>query len=175
MSSPPLALVYQSYRSKLVVHVARCFPRLCAGAVEDAIESTFEAIMRHPELLERAWSEGGEVTALRLLRKIAWRSARATVCRGAGPREVFVSAWAEDALVAEPVQEQEAELRALLERSLAEAVSAISPKHAVAVLEAFRDRLATGDEDTVVARRHGIPREYLSRVRHELRRQHGSA
>ena len=92
MSCPPIDLLYTTYRTTLVHHVTRSFPRLCPGTAEDAAEATFEALLQHPDRLARAWADGGERRALALMRQIAWRTARAVVTRGAGQREVCIPA-----------------------------------------------------------------------------------
>lgn len=146
------------------------FPRLCASAVEDAAQEAFVCALEHPERFARAWAEGGIVRVEGLCRTIAWRAARGRLARHASRREVGGDALELVRQTRPPGQELVAECRLRLDRVMDEALARHAAACPAQVRAAVIDRVLTGDPDTEVARRHGVRREYLNRVRRDLER-----
>lgn len=166
MSGPPsLADLYLQLASALRRTLSARFPRLCVGRVEDAVSDTFVIAAASPELIGNAFAKGGVAHVQSLLHLIAWRCARATVCRGAGARETPCDELPEPTAWRAPPQEILADLHLHLASVVQDCSREVCAKHADALAQALLDRLASGQEDAVVAKRHGVPREYLNQAR----------
>lgn len=172
MSCPPsLADLYTRLASALRRYVASRFPRLCPGRVDDAVSDTFLIAAASPELIGNAFSKGGEAHVQGLLYLIAWRCARASVCRGAGAWETAYDELPEPWAWRAPSQEILTDLHLHLAPAIEACAREVCAKHAEAIAEALLDRLASGDDDLVVAERHGVAREYLNQARRRAGRR----
>lgn len=162
---PSLADLFLLFASALRRYVASRFPRLCPGRVDDAVSDTFLIAAASPELIRSAYSKGGEGHVQGLLYLIAWRCARASVCRGAGAWETAYDELPEPWVCHPPSQEILVDFHLHLAPAIEACARAVCAKHAGAIAAALQDRLVSGDDDLVVAERHGVAREYLNQAR----------
>ncbi|MCK6505577.1 hypothetical protein L6R53_19630 [Myxococcota bacterium] len=165
-----LSTLYAEVMPWLCRYVQARFPGLCPSAVEDAAQEAFLCALEHPERFARALAEGGPARVDGLCRTIAWRAARGRLARHATRREVGGDALALARTARPAGQELVAECRLRLDRLLEDALARHAPACAATVRLAVVDRVFSGDPETVVARRHGVRREYVNRVRRDLER-----
>lgn len=168
-TAPTLGEIFTTTTPNLRRYIASRFPRLCPGRVEDAVADTFLIAATDPELLTRAWEGGGMAQVQGLLHTIAWRCARAGVCRGAGAWEICSELMAERSGQVMPCQEMMTELHLHLISAVEDAAREVCARRASEITVALWDRLNSGDADSVVAARHGIAREYLNEARRKAR------
>jgi hypothetical protein len=169
--SPSLADLFRRLASALRRYVASRFPRLCPGSVDDAVSDTFLIAAESPKRIESAFAKGGEEHVQSLLYLIAWRCARGSLCRGAGAWETAYDELPESSSWCAPSQEVLAELHLHLVPTVEACAREVCVRHAEAIANALFDRLATGDDDLVVAERHGVAREYLNQARRRAYRR----
>ncbi|MCB9763081.1 MAG: hypothetical protein H6739_24990 [Alphaproteobacteria bacterium] len=166
-----LADLFTDNRALLHAHVRHHFPNACRGQVEDAVSAAFLAAMTHPDRFARALAEGGEDRVLGLFRVVAWRAMRAWWRRGARRHE-RLDADASAMLGACPAgQQASAVLHLDVATAIQDAAVLCCRSDSARICAAVADRLASGDTDTDVARRHGVRREYVNRVRREVARE----
>jgi DNA-directed RNA polymerase specialized sigma24 family protein len=167
LSSSMLAQVYGSERESLVRYVARSFPRKCHGYAEDAVSEAFAVAANNLDAFGEALEEGGERRVVALLRVIAWRSCRASTCRGWGARAVPVGKECFHPMELAG-QEFVTDLRLHLRKTALSTAADVLPSAAERLADAVLDRLGSGDTDGEVAARHGLRREYLNCARRRL-------
>lgn len=165
-----LSALFEQHAPAIRRYVHSRYGQLCPGRVEDAVSDAFLVLCSQPDLARKAWEQGGERQVLSLLRVIAWRCARAGVCRGAGAFERGLGDDVEPQGVGPGSLEARAELALHLERAVYIVAEQISGVHAERLALALTERLLSDESDTEIARRHQIPREYVNRARHGLAR-----
>lgn len=165
-----LSTLFEQHAPSIRRYVRSRYGHLCPGRVEDAVADAFVVLCSQPELARKAWESGGERQVLSLLRVIAWRCARAGVCRGAGAFERGLVGSVEPVGEGPGALEARAELALHLERAVLVISEQISSAHAERLALALTERLLGDESDTDIARKHGIPREYINRARHGLAR-----
>lgn len=146
------------------------FPRMCASHIQDAVQEVYLSALEHPERFARAWEEGGWSRVEGLCKVIAWRSARGRWKRHSTHRELGGDALRAHPGATLPPQPVVAAYHLHLEATLEAALHRAAPACVAQTRAAVLDRFHSGDSDTAVARRHGIRREYLNRVKREVQR-----
>lgn len=169
-AQPTIDELYRAVMPWLGAYVRSCFPRVCPSLIEDAAQEAFVCALEHPDRFERAHAEGGMARVEGLCRTIAWRAARGRLARHSTRFEVGGDALQQSAARREPGQEIVADVRMRLDAMLDAAVQRHAPACPTEVRAAVIDRVLSGETDTAVARRHGVRREYLNRVRREVQR-----
>lgn len=160
--------LYLTFAPDLHRFLRRSFADLCESRIEDAVADTYVVALSDPQLIARAWESGGEAQARGLLRTIGWRCARAQRCRGAMAFERPDADLLAETPGEDGGQEAQAELSLHLGAALKDAADRVCPSASPRLVDALIDRFLSGDPDTVVARRHEVPREYITRARRHL-------
>jgi len=166
-----LPTLVPSLRRCILPFLRRCFPRVCAGLLEDAVQ---DAMLRIAADLddpasnaERAWAGDGEDGLRGLACRVAWRSVRGRL-RRKGYRWVGLVAQ-----ISGSAQPDELLVARRAANRLGPVLDAVSRRHAPraprALLSALVDSLEGDETDAVVAARYGLRREPLVRARGEAR------
>lgn len=150
----------------LVSGLARRFPGLCAGQVEDAVQNATLSLLRSPRSLPSAWDRAGPAGVERALVVASWRACLRTLRRGPARHEIALP-HAGEALV---LEDPEALLLSLeagrrLDELLGSAARRFGGRRPEALRAALRERLGGAGTDGEVASRHGLTRERLNRAR----------
>lgn len=163
-----LSDVYRRWSPHLVGRLRRHYPTSCPSLVADAVHDAFVEVLRRPSSAAQRWRDQGEVGVVHLLALIGWRKLRAHWRRKAHRVELGVPCWTLVPAAVDAGQETVVGLLRRLGPALDLAVSRCGAADPAPVRAALEDKLRTGDPDTVVAKRHGVRREYLNRAKRHL-------
>lgn len=172
-TAPSLAPVYAAFinaQQKLEAHVRAKFPRLCCGHIEDAVSAVGLALVTNPTYYKRIYDPKDPSRLIGLFKCVALRAARGTGRRRSYSAERAFEHEDDMNLGYQGTQQLASALNRDLQRIVRAIAQEISPPRAKELAKALIDQLVNGGTDGEVAKRHGLPREYVCRGRSRLTR-----
>lgn len=167
MPTPSLGSLYRDTSPGLIAHLSRCFPHMCPGLRDDAVQDTWLALVEHPDRFD-AQLQRGQAEVDRLLQVVAWRSMRSRYRKASYQREQGGQIASLTGSIDGPPDEL-ADLPRRMERAIEEAVQTHGGRRPERLERALRDRLQGGETDGAVAKRHGLHRSTLCRAKNLVR------
>jgi hypothetical protein len=171
-----ITAVYGAHRVALLGRLRRSFPSTCRGRIEDAAQQamivSLEYAHQGPSCVRAAWERGGSAALEQQLFNFGWRHLRGERRRKRNRLETSVTRLPVLAHRNHPEGILQARLTAeAVERLLPTAARLFSKSNGAALTRALADRLLSGDNDKVVADRHGVERSLICRARNWLRNE----
>lgn len=168
-----LSVAAVDLRDALIGQLQRRFPATCPGHVEDAVDLAIVVALEDTRsgkpLFTEALRRDGPPGLGRLLRRVAWCNLWGHLRRWSVRSAICTESLPEHADESTPERElTAAELRLKVERGIDLAARRHARRAPEPLLAALRDRLESGDPDTVVAARHDVRRETLNTARNWL-------
>lgn len=166
-SPPPHLTLVLARRGEIRRTLAAQHPQVCPGRIDDALGELQLLLVRDPARFERAMEQGGPRHVVALARRVARYALHDQLKRAAYGRE-------EGAVVGDPAgarlpgQETWARLPRDLRGGVLRICGQVSRRHADALCDALLDKLYNGADDTAVAARFGVRREFVNRAWHLL-------
>lgn len=170
-----LQRLHQRHATALVRALARRFPAVCEGRVEDAVATAFLQLCARPELWA-TFSSGDDHGAWRVLFLLAWRDLRGQCRRRSyqaegGTLDLPAANRAGAGAGASPEEELRAsELDARVRALVVEAARRCGGRRSGPLERALLERIYEERSDGEAASRHGLPREYVCRGRGHVAR-----
>jgi DNA-directed RNA polymerase specialized sigma24 family protein len=170
MTTKDCMLRLDQLRHRLLSWLKRQFVHICPGRAEDAVSELYMAALRRPSIFEDA-DQHGEEALWRLACCVVWRAANDQL-RRRHCLDLRLDA-AKDQVGRPPGQEVLVDFPRDLDSRMWEIALATCRRQAVPLRRALEEKLLEGESDAVLAARHQVQREQVSRAWVALRRNVG--
>lgn len=170
-------LFFHTIRTSHIQRLTRCFPRVCSGLVEDAVDEAWLELHRRGVLGRPLAAETDDRPALLVpeefdhslvrwwLFRVAWCQLRNAVRRRAFRRETGEIDLSVLTAAREAEQEEELVMEQQLRELVPEAARRFGGRYRVELEGALYDRFVLGLSDREAALAHDVPREYVNRAK----------
>ncbi len=158
------------FHDQLLLDLRRGYPREPLQLLEDAVQVTCEEVLRREDAVFAVLSVNGPGGVYGYMRTIAWRTVWQVRHRGPERREVCLDSVPERSAPPTELPRLKREAEEEVRRVLAAAAGAMGHGRTEALFLALVEHIFEGVSGVEVARRHGLPREYVSKARSWIRR-----
>jgi hypothetical protein len=170
MTTQACLLHLDQLRPRLLSWLKHQFVHLCPGRAEDAVSELYMTALRRPSIFDDA-DQQGEEDLWRLACCVVWRAAN-DQRRRRHCLDLCLEA-AQEQLGRPPGQEVLVDFPRDLDSRMWEVARATCRRQALPLRRALEDKLLEGESDAVLAARHHVQREQVSRAWVALRRDVG--
>ena len=165
----PVCETFLSLVPRLVRAMRRAWPAVPLELIEDAVSGAALAALERPALYTTAL-EAGEEELYRLFHCVVWRDLRGALRRHGARMELGVTDETLDSFGQPPGQEVAAGYALRVQDLLHDAADTYGADQPQRLRDALEDKVLTGDSDTAIGARHGVPRETINRAKRYVQR-----